>query len=153
MGTSGCIWEANQRLYVDVVGFHEASERAGEPRLRFQTMELVEADPAYQAALAGWRRCMERAGHRYDDPNHAQAEMDELFWHDNVDVPAARAREVEVAVADATCSREAGLAATAEDLSDRYEREVAAGMEADVLVFQELHAKAVARAREMLDLG
>jgi hypothetical protein len=102
LSVTGCVADARRQLYGDVRAFLHAEFLV--VNIRRAADRVVRADPGYQQALGRWRACMRRSGHAYDEPAAARAAM-----ADRRD----RAMERAVAVADATCARQARLVATA----------------------------------------
>jgi hypothetical protein len=148
--TSGCLWEARDQLHGDAREYFRTTMALTD--IGQQVTERVRADDRYQSAVAGWQACMRDSGHRFDSPAEAQNEIDALVAT-APDRASARAREVAVSVADATCSREAGLAEAARDLIPQHREQVEAEFEGERLALQEMLRATLDRAREVLGVA
>ncbi len=79
-----------------------------------EVQALVDADPAYQEAIASWRACMTEAGHTglagqpLADPEDARDLALAVLWPE-VDPAGPSADELRMATADRDCQEDAGL--------------------------------------------
>jgi hypothetical protein len=108
--TTGCVTEAETRLYGDYTTWYEASTAS----TFIVSMERarVLGDLRYAAALKPWSACMAAAGLDYPDPSAAS----DAFPHAAPPTPA----EVRAATAEARCADGTPLARTAAALDTEY---------------------------------
>jgi len=100
----------------------------------------VAGDPAFRAAVGRWAVCMREHGYGYTSPALARAELT------RPDQPAGRDREIQVAVAEATCATSTGLAATATALDQHYASQVRRQYAPEFATRQRLELAALPRA-------
>ncbi|MFE9040683.1 hypothetical protein ACFYOG_07185 [Streptomyces sp. NPDC007818] len=139
----GCVAEAQRRLYADLGAWFRSSTRLGvlEQLLRSR----VVADAAYRRSLAGWRRCMVRAGHAFTTPAAARASALSPVR------PLPKEREIARALAEVRCAEESALDRTARRLDRHHGGLLAEEYRADVETRDRLRAAALPRARRVLD--
>lgn len=104
----GCQADARGRLYGGLREWTEA--KAAVVNLEYLTFDEVVVQPQYTKALADWHACMTARGLAYPSSSEAIAAVAKESWSRTAE--DAWKREVTVAVADAECNREAGLAST-----------------------------------------
>ncbi|MGV9251206.1 hypothetical protein [Streptomyces sp. NPDC003697] len=102
----GCQADARRHLYGDLQKWTEA--KAAVVNLEYYTYDDVVAEPRYTKALADWRTCMKSRGLAY--PSSSEAIGAVAKENRSRTAEEARKHETTVAVADAECNREAGLA-------------------------------------------
>jgi hypothetical protein len=103
----GCVAEAEKRLYGDPETWFRANKITS--NLQPLYVPRVMRDKQFVAALRVWSTCMERAGHPYKDPGAARQAAKERALRSTSDKTFAAERRL--AVADATCARNASLTA------------------------------------------
>ncbi|WP_307544329.1 hypothetical protein [Streptomyces sp. V3I8] len=101
----GCVAEAEKKLYGDT----RAWFRADKISMNLQQLYVsdVMRDKQFTTALNAWSRCMRRVGHPYGNPGEAR----QAAKGQSVNSASAKtfAAERRLAVADATCARDASL--------------------------------------------
>lgn len=108
----GCSAEAQRRLYGDLRAWYQARKTAEAlPGIR---RGLVTADPELHRALPAWSNCMRERGHSYRSPEDIRVALPQP------DQPGAHETEVRLAVAEATCAKQTGLAETVRELDRHY---------------------------------
>jgi hypothetical protein len=119
-----------------------------------EVAKRVMADQQYLRALDSWRTCMRRRGYRYEDPGAARnaVELPEPGIS-NAARTTLRNREVQLAVADAECSRQAQIVSVVTKLSELYRARVTKDHEGDILAYKELRAAALQKARSLVASG
>ncbi|MFC5144820.1 hypothetical protein [Streptomyces aureoversilis] len=143
--TQGRRAEAERRLYGDLGAWFQA--RSTMDALRQLRTGRVTADPAFAEAARPWARCMRAAGHDYADPAALRRALPPP------EHPLPREREVALAVAEATCARESGLAVTARRLDGKYDTELRRRYRAAVNTGLRLQLAALPRARTLIGTG
>ncbi|WP_216678324.1 hypothetical protein [Streptomyces sp. MNP-20] len=112
--TEGCQSHAEQVLYGDLAAWFQA--RVTLDSLPAMRHGQVKDDPAFGRAVEPWARCMRAGGHPYASP--AQLREDALPGPGE---PAlAQRKEIRLAVAEARCAADSGLARTAHALDRTY---------------------------------
>ncbi|WP_405590762.1 hypothetical protein [Streptomyces sp. NBC_01190] len=129
----GCTAEAERKLYGDLPAWFRATRVTAE--LTGERVAMVQRDPRFLSARARWAGCMKAAGLPYADPQQSRAAATEPERRPGTGAteperspgtatgpgPAAsRAREIRVAVAEATCARSTGLSAVSASLDRSY---------------------------------
>jgi hypothetical protein len=142
---TSCVSLAEQRLYGDVRAWYQAKRVTD--GLAGARAGLVLADPAYAAAVRAWSGCVRAGGFRYDTPDDARAAVADGT------APGAFDREVEIAVAEATCAVDTGMAATVASLDRRYAAVVTRDHQVAVDTRARLQAAALPLAREIVRAG
>ncbi|GAA2207338.1 hypothetical protein GCM10009850_027960 [Nonomuraea monospora] len=137
---SSCTSQAERRLYGDLDAWYRAEKITGSlPGLR---VAKVTADARFGEAVRRWSGCMREHGHAYSTP--AQARSDALRPE------GGRAREIRVAVAEATCAAGTGLTATAHRLEGQYKRAVEEQYRAALGAKRDLQLAALPRAAAII---
>ncbi|MEV0459567.1 hypothetical protein [Catellatospora methionotrophica] len=142
---TSCVSLAEQRLYGDVRAWYQAKRVTD--GLGGARVGLVTADPAYTVALHAWSACMRGRGFAYATPDDARAAVPDST------TPGAFAREVEIAVAEATCAVDSGMAATVASLDRHYAEVVTREQQSAVDTRARLATAALPRAREIVRAG
>ncbi len=136
----GCVAQAQERLYGDRVARSETFYRIqGWIREAFRSSR---SDPEVVAALRRWKACMEEAGWMgYEDP----LELATAFAANGIYDPRIRA--------DIECKEETGLVEAWSRAESRYQEQVLAEHEAEILAWVEQREQALERAREVVGRG
>lgn len=135
----GCTARARSRLYGDLQGWFAA--RLTVANLTPLYVPKVREDTEFRRAAGAWARCMAARGHRYASPDALREALPGV---------RTRAAEIRLAVAEAGCAGESGLAATAKALDARYGAEVRRRYAAQIATELRLERAALPRAREVL---
>ncbi|MCB5163267.1 hypothetical protein LG634_00150 [Streptomyces bambusae] len=139
---AGCASKAQRLLYQDLQGWYQARESAIDRKGLKQ--DRVVADDRFAASTEQWARCMRRSGHAYTSP----ADIREAL--EKTSLRTEPKQQVTLAVAEAVCAEESGLARTSRKL-DRHYAEVLAGQyRADTDLKLRLEREALPRAQEMV---
>ncbi|MCS0603576.1 hypothetical protein NX794_20505 [Streptomyces sp. LP11] len=139
----GCTAEAERSLYGDLPAWFRATRTTA--FLDGERVAAVQRDPRYLGARDRWARCMKAAGFPYADPQDSRAAASAQG--------VSRAREIRLAVAEATCAVSTGLSRVAADLDHSYDvrlRKRYPGVYGDLA---RLKAAALPRARALVDRG
>ncbi len=136
----GCRTEVFRELYGDPQTWFQTSTTVN--GLKSVRMKRVMADSEFTAALVPWSACMHAAGYDYASPAELRARQPEQ--------PLPVADEQRMAVAEATCAGQSGLAAIAKQLDAHYEAVVAQQYQAALDTQHRLQQAALPRARELL---
>ncbi|MGW4132249.1 hypothetical protein [Amycolatopsis japonica] len=104
----GCTSQLEKKLYGELQTWFRA--KTVTDGLHVPRLQLVSADPRFQAALSDWARCMAGRGYSFADP----ARVHEAF---RVRGP----EEISAAVAEATCAQSTGFASVTRGLDAHYE--------------------------------
>ncbi|MYX98421.1 hypothetical protein GT045_27360 [Streptomyces sp. SID486] len=107
---TGCTAEAERRLYGDLPAWFRATRTT--TVLTGERMAAVQQDQRYLDAREDWARCMKAAGQPYTDPRISRATAER---------GVSRAREIRLAVAEATCARSTGLSRVAAAVDRSYD--------------------------------
>jgi len=136
----GCVAQAQERLYGERVARSETFYRIqGWIREAFRSSR---SDPEVVAALRRWQACMEEAGWvGYEDP----LELATAFTANGIYDPRIRA--------DIECKEETGLVEVWSRVESRYQEQVLAAHEAEILAWVEQREQALERARGVVDGG
>ncbi|MBE8521435.1 hypothetical protein ILP97_28765 [Amycolatopsis sp. H6(2020)] len=136
----GCRTEVFRELYGDPQTWFQTSTTV--TGLKALRMRRVLADPKFAAALVPWSSCMRAAGYDYPSPADLRARQPEQ--------PVPFADEQRMAVTEATCAGQSGLAATAKELDAHHEAEVNKQYQAALDTQHRLQQAALPHARELL---
>lgn len=133
----GCVAQAQETLYGDRVARSETFYRIqGWIREAFRSSR---SDPEVVAALARWQACMDKAGWvGYEDP----LELATAFAVNGIYDPRIRA--------DVECKKETGLVGVWSRVESRYQEQLLAEHEAEILAWVEQRDRALERAREVV---
>ncbi|HEU4348868.1 MAG TPA: hypothetical protein VFR35_13910, partial [Actinoplanes sp.] len=102
----GCLFESQSRIYGDTMTWARITYVPED--LNNKLTDLVVASQPYAKALRAWSECMARQGHRYAHPKDAQDDIAARYAAEGPREPLRR-HEIEVAVADTECARQAGI--------------------------------------------
>lgn len=139
---NGCRAHAERVLYGSLrLWFHAVSTVDALPRL---AAARVRQDTRYAEAVRPWARCMADAGHAYRTPEEVRRRLRETQR------PLSRRAEVRLAVAEATCARDTGLAGTARALHREYRALLRERYRDEVTTVRGLRLFALPRARAVL---
>jgi hypothetical protein len=146
---NSCAAEAQREVHGDAAQRVEFLARLSqaEREVRAQT----ERDPTYQTALARWRACMRKRGHRYERPGEAVEDLSDKFASGDLSREQLPTRVVQVASDDARCFDEADLGRAEEAATARAEAALDADERASLASLVEQHAESVASARAWLE--
>ncbi|QES51699.1 hypothetical protein DEJ50_31455 [Streptomyces venezuelae] len=143
---SGCTAGAQRNLYGDLRSWFSA--RLVVANLAPLYVPRVREDRRFRQAEAAWARCMAGLGHRLAGPHESRQALAALVRG----LPPARARtaEIRLAVAEAECARDSGLAKTADALDEQYGAEVRHRYGAQIATRLRLQRSALPRAHRIL---
>lgn len=144
--TGGCRAKAESRLYGDFPSWFRAKKIARNLSAVY-VPDLVK-DTRFERAVRDWARCMNEAGHPYADPPAIRAALPRLTR--DTSRAEARALEVKLAVAEATCARSTPLFRTARDLDREYRKEKLAPYRADIASYRRMNLTALAQAKAVM---
>ncbi|MGI8407583.1 MAG: hypothetical protein ACR2L3_03645 [Actinomycetota bacterium] len=146
----GCLADARRRLYGDLPAYFELS--VATMQIEPEVDRRVAADPAYVDALRQWQECIHNEGYGFATPADAFAAASALY--EESPIPSdAKVMETRIAVADAQCGVESRLARVGQSLESRYQKEIRAANEGEVIAALQLQAEAVERAKGILRAG
>ncbi|MER5928892.1 hypothetical protein [Streptomyces sp. NPDC002054] len=143
---SGCTAGAQRSLYGDLRSWFAA--RLVVANLAPLYVPKVREDRRFRQAEAAWARCMAGQGHRLAGPHESRQALSGLVRG----LPPARARvaEIRLAVAEAECARDSGLAKTAAALDAQYGAEVRLRYGEQITTRLRLQRSALPRAHRIL---
>lgn len=143
--TEGCQSEADRVLYGDLAAWFQAEVTQDSlPEVRHKR---VMADPAFGRAVTQWARCMRAAGHPYAGP----AQLREEALPGPGELALAQGQEIRLAVAEARCAADSGLARTAHALDRTYTIRLRHQYRSELDAAQRLQRGALPRADEVID--
>lgn len=144
VSSKGCKAEARRSLYGDFVKWTTTEALV---RNRFVKVQAwVRADPGLESSVARWSECMNKKGYRYKTPEDATRYAADAF----MSKPSMKRKEIELAVADAECNRDAGLEKTYQELTEKHTRKWVSQNETRVLAVQEMRKRALSRAKTLV---
>ncbi|WP_236743335.1 MULTISPECIES: hypothetical protein [Nocardiopsis] len=139
----GCQSWADRELYDDLPAWFQAETTVDAlPQIRYQR---VVGDPRYQEAVRPWAECMGAAGHDYATPTEVRGALPPP------EDPLPREEEVGLALAEARCALDSGLAATAADLDEHHGEELQRLHRSAVEAKHRLQLDALPRARSVIE--
>ncbi|MDW8806540.1 hypothetical protein P1P68_17505 [Streptomyces scabiei] len=141
----GCVAEAEKELYGDPREWFRAEKISG--HLRSLYVPDVLADRRFAAAQNAWSRCMKRAGYDYEDPGASRRAA--VARSDRVAEPGVFEAEKKLAVADATCARDADLRSIGEERESHYLARLPDRYGEALDTYLRLQHRALDRAREI----
>jgi len=142
--SKGCLADAQRMLYGDY-----AKWKAADARVRNRHGQIgawVRADSGYTSAISKWRSCMQGKGYRFTDPNAATSDAVRRFGGR----AAFKSQEIRLAVADAECNRDAGVAKAVRELTDKHTRRWVSENEGPVIEVQAMRAAALTKAKQLV---
>ncbi len=135
-----CDSQAMRKLYSDLPGWFRASRTMNVfPSIAYERMDQ---DPLLKRDLSQWARCMQDMGLAYPSPAALRVALGPQ---------APRAREIQFAVAEATCANRTPLARTARQLNQRYMQQLEAEYRSEVATLRRLQLVALPRARAVVE--
>ncbi|MGH3241205.1 MAG: hypothetical protein ACRDNL_12565 [Spirillospora sp.] len=143
----GCLAGARKRLYGDIKQYAAVSSLA-------DNLEgTAVGDAAENTRLDGperrWSQCMGGKGYRFSTKEQAHEAAANLY--DPARLPSRPYRkEIEQAVADAECDKQAGYSALKQQLYDQALKDLTKKHERDLLAYSEMQRKALKVAAEVL---
>ncbi|KOX15796.1 hypothetical protein ADL05_14290 [Nocardiopsis sp. NRRL B-16309] len=139
----GCRSQADRELYGDLASWFQARTTADAlPALRYQS---VAQDPRYLEAVRPWAECMRAAGHDYATPADIRSAL--LAPHEALPPE----QEVGLALAEAHCALDSGLARTATELEEEHGQELRERHRSALHTHRRLQTDALPRARLIVD--
>ncbi|WAX81909.1 hypothetical protein [Streptomyces sp. KMM 9044] len=138
-----CQSRAKDQLYGDFATWFRV-EKIATNLTPLYVPDLAE-DKRFTKALAAWSLCMEEKGRNYSDPFEIRTEVDRRT--EGLSDAAAHAVEVEFAVDEAECAKDASLAETARALESEYRAKEARRYREEIAVFQRMRLTALERAK------
>lgn len=141
----GCRSTAMEQLHGDLPTWFRVKKTA-QSLTALYAPELV-ADHRFKRAVTAWAVCMREAGHPYATPREIREKRPRITRGMSPD--AARATEVRLAVAEATCANSTPLARTARTLERRLREEKLRPYRDDIATFRRMNLTALARARNL----
>ncbi|NYH55239.1 hypothetical protein HNR06_004828 [Nocardiopsis arvandica] len=139
----GCQSWADRKLYDDLPAWFQAETTVDAlPQIRYQR---VVGDPRYQEAVRPWAECMGAAGHDYATPTEIRGALPPP------EDPLPREEEIGLALAEARCALDSGLAATAADLDEHHGEELQRLHRSAVEAKHRLQLDALPRARSVIE--
>ncbi|MFT3888101.1 MAG: hypothetical protein QM713_08075 [Arachnia sp.] len=140
----GCRYEVQQKLYGDVAAWNE---------LRFSIMvdaaEEIEESPEAKQAAKPWSSCMAAVNRHYKDPFEARSAGFDASTP-GIKYEGPTPKEIEIAVADATCRAETGYDDAMQLIGRKAYAHAAMGFEGQILRLIELYTEAQKRGKELL---
>lgn len=143
--SGGCRAQSLGRLYGDFPAWFRAKKTA-QNLTALYVPDLLK-DPRFKRAVGAWADCMNEAGHPYADPPAIRAALPRLAQ--GMSPAAARATEVEIAVAEATCATATPLVRTGRDLDREYRDKKLAPYHDALAAHQRMNLTALARAKAL----
>jgi len=140
--TQGCEARAESELYGNYGAWFQASTVARD--LPMLWLPMILGDHRYQRAVAWWSDCMRAKGYRYSSPEQAAA----AFQRPASSRPSRA--ELAVAVAEAVCADQTGLAGVASFLSKEFSAKVKRKYQSSLHAEWRLERNALPRARRLL---
>ena len=137
--TRGCTSEARGELYGDFRTWFGAD--AVDRGVTALAMSRAQTDPAYTKALRRWSDCVAGRGLPHESPGALRAALGDS---------APAAKEVEYAVAEASCAVGSGLAAVAGDVEERHLADVRERYRADVTNARRMRLAALPKAERIV---
>lgn len=141
----GCRATAMKELYGDLPAWFRAKKTA-QSLTALYAPEIV-ADARFKRAVRAWAACMREAGHPYGTPPEIREKRAAIT--EGMSPDAARATEVRLAVAEATCANSTPLARTARTLEHRLRSEKLGPYRDDIAAFRRMNLTALARAEAL----
>ncbi|MFB9684573.1 hypothetical protein [Amycolatopsis plumensis] len=139
----GCESTARRRLYGDLPAWYQAKTAVA--ALADMTVAAVKADQAFTSSVTVWSACMTAAGTPYETPDRVRETLPPP------DRPWPVAEEKRLAVTEATCAINSGLARTAKELGARHRALLEEKYRDDVTTKKRLQRQALPRARAVTD--
>lgn len=138
-----CRTDAERELYGDVQAWFQA--RSTITALTPMRNERVIADPRFTQAVLPWADCMRAAGHPYPSPAELRATLPPP------EQPLPKDQEVQLALTEANCALNSGLADTAEMLDQQYDNELRRRYQHEVETADRLRLAALPHARPLAE--
>ncbi|GAA2117687.1 hypothetical protein [Streptomyces synnematoformans] len=135
----GCVMEAQRFLYRNLQDWFQVDSAASD--LEGLKQERVVDDGTFTTATRPWARCMHRSGHDYNSPADIRTALQKAPLRKDTN-----AQKV-LAVAEAKCAGQSGLADTARRLDRHHAKAVAAEYPTHTNLKLRLEREALPRAR------
>ncbi|MEV0677767.1 hypothetical protein AB0I60_14705 [Actinosynnema sp. NPDC050436] len=130
-----CTSKAEEALYGDAQAWFQA--RVTTDALVLMRHDEVKADPRFAEAVVPWSTCMTAAGHAFGSPQELRAGL------------PPDAVETALAVAEATCAVDSGLAARLRELDEHHRIALEDRFRSDVDNQRQMRLEALPRARDI----
>ncbi|GAA0662174.1 hypothetical protein GCM10009535_47220 [Streptomyces thermocarboxydovorans] len=145
MPRDGCRARAMAELYGDLPTWFRVKKTVQSLTALYAPDIL--ADPRFKRAVGAWSACMRKAGHPYATPREIREQRPRITR--GMSPKEARAAEVRLAVAEATCADRTPLARTARSLEKRLREEKLRPYRDDIATFRRMSLTALFRARAL----
>jgi hypothetical protein len=137
---TGCAAQAHIAVYGTLDDWARVSYVP--PEIDLILGEQAESDDLYQAALGQWRTCMATHHHTYASPAAVPTELAAKYRTDDEPLAQRRAREITIAVDDATCAQQVGLTATRNALRRQHAQQLSSPQRAELARLADLFTQA-----------
>ncbi|MFD6289234.1 hypothetical protein [Streptomyces sp. NPDC060205] len=141
----GCQSEVYRTLYGDLEAWFQAT--VTDDALAELRYSRVTADPRFAEAVKPWSTCMRTAGHPYASPTKLREALRPSQR------PLPREEEIEIAVAEARCANDSGLARTTRALDRQYAQNLLKQYHSAVDTRRRLQLAALQRARSIVGIS
>ncbi|WP_212827041.1 hypothetical protein [Catellatospora sp. TT07R-123] len=153
----GCVGRTRLAIYGDLHEFLRLDWLVTN-QLKEARAQAVRDDEGLSQALSSWSACMRDKGRPgLADPAAARRNAEEIYADvdpaDRAGLDRALAREIEAALADATCADTTRLREVSQQVRAQAMAEQLAAHEADIVAWREFMSKALGRAQQLLALG
>lgn len=147
IAVDGCVTEARQALYGDVKQWMSIESLVTNFRAVAETSSMKY--PEYKNAEGQWSKCMAKSGFHYPTQDEA---LDAVYgFYQGIDRPDKPVKkEIDLAVADATCDKRLGTTNVKIKLYERALQESIKQYETEILTYREKQEKALVLARGIL---
>ncbi len=154
MPRTGCVGEVRMALYGDLKEFLRLSFTA-ENLVRLDASNDIQKNPKVLALVDPWRECVKNAGYPgIQFPRDMRDKAKDLYKGIDLDddkaLDAAAASEIKIATAEATCTKSVGLNEAVAAARAEGSVKSLAKYEADMVAWNTMVLKALAKAQEML---
>ncbi|MBQ1072491.1 hypothetical protein KBX06_04810 [Micromonospora sp. C31] len=151
---AGCVGDIRTALYGDLKEFLRLSFTA-ENLVRMDASRDIEKNPKVLALVDPWRDCVKTAGYPgiqfpRDMRDKAKGLYKGIDRNDEKALDAAAANEIKIATAEATCTKSVGLDEAVAAARAEGSVKSLAKYEADMVAWNAMALKALAKAQEML---
>lgn len=149
---NGCLAEAKKAIYSDLKTWVQAESTVNS--LDGLIHQRFDADQQVTDTVRRWSECMAKSGYQYETPTKAYSEATSKARGAKRagagQAAAPPASEIRIAVASATCDKNVGLTHLEKSLWSKYQSQVLAQRESDVIAYRQLRSKALDRAKAIL---
>lgn len=148
VNTSGCASKGRSAVYGDDVKWQALVNTVAQ--LTADVYQAVGRDAQYVDAVRNWRACMTEGGFDQQAPGSARDGLAKEAASGATDLKRLKAREVEIATADAKCFQRVDMGPLTTRLIGTYEQKVGDANQGVIVAFRESQRQAVERARTIL---